>query len=97
MTPSVGCSAVVLNGLKFSAVMSPAATVTEASLLAGWLPAAAPSQAASRRVVAVAAAAALTRRRTRGCFVGFRSIDRFLSNAVFERVTRHPPGKLAVT
>src|SRR3954452_9641539 len=97
MTPSVGCSAVLMNGLKFSVVMSPAATVTEAPFVAAWLPAAAPSQAARNKAVAVAAAAALTRRRTCGLFVGFRSIDRFLANAVFERVTRHPPGKLAVT
>src|SRR6185503_11481438 len=95
MTPSVDWRAVLLNGLKFLVVMSPAATVMEASLAAGWPPLAAPEQAPSRSAVAVTAAA-LTRRRVLVRFVGFRSIDRFLSGPwpaptrSSERVTRHP-------
>src|SRR5690349_25168574 len=95
MTPSVGCSAVLLNGLKFLAVMSPAATVIEASFAVAWPPVAAPEQAPSVRAVAVTAATALTRRRSRGRFVEFRSMGGFLSghagtapNAVLG--TRHP-------
>src|SRR3954468_20544999 len=79
MTPSVGWRAVALNGLKFFAVMSPAATVMEASLLpAGWSPAAAPEQAASM-TEAVAAAARPTRRRVLVRCIGFRSIVEVLS------------------
>src|SRR4051794_25108118 len=101
MTPSVGCSAGLLKGVKFFAVMSPAATVIEASFAVAWPPVAAPEQAPSVRAVAVTAATALTRRRSRGRFVEFRSMgDSFPGmqgprrTRSLERVTRHRPGKL---
>src|SRR5215510_3660369 len=101
MTPRVGWSAVGLNGLKFLVVISPAATVTVVSLPAGCWPAE-PEQAASASAPAVAAAAAASRRRVLVRFLGFRSIDRFLSGhgprtGGLRAHHPAPPGKLAVT